>query len=31
MGFDVVERYLRHLPESERPDELRLGGDAGVA
>jgi branched-subunit amino acid aminotransferase/4-amino-4-deoxychorismate lyase len=31
MGFDVVERYLRHLPESERPDELRLGGDTGVA
>lgn len=30
-GIDVVERFLSHLDPDERPDRLRLGGDAGTA
>ncbi|MGM0590978.1 MAG: aminotransferase class IV [Halobacteriota archaeon] len=29
-GVDIVERYMRHLPADERPEQLRLGGDDGV-
>lgn len=31
VGVDIVEQFLNHLPAGDRPDALRLGGDAGLA
>lgn len=30
MGRDVVEQFFMHLPEGDRPDQMRLGGDRGI-
>jgi branched-subunit amino acid aminotransferase/4-amino-4-deoxychorismate lyase len=29
-GVDIAARYMQHLDPDERPDRLRIGGDAGV-